>query len=465
MFRRSVLTKAIYLFSLFLTVVGSKAYAFDQMGVSDFSLKSLNKQDSQVSMGILHSNTYHSSFDQTFYSLEGRLNTKLGSKGSLVAEGFGLLKLQGEGSSFYSLKEFYYKRDVNSKVSYSVGRKINEWSTLNDYLPTGFWNNAWDFNKAAPKEEGLFGAFVDFKISKNSQIHFFASPISVPKFTEHYQFNENGGVDATTTWFVAPPSEVDYQGATYDTKYDLDLNIADVVLNPQVGFIYDLLIGERSFLKTSYLYAPSKDVDMSIDFALNAAEEDTPVDITVDPSVGYLHKMGLEMGFKWSEGSQTTFSVNHRERVNSLDVDPSGQRSVVGLSSGSVYQIAHDFSLFKKRLKVQVHALENTNTKNLSSGELDEFLLDSLSVPFRFRRGGGLKASYSLTSSLSLGTYAFYDVQNEGVLGDLKIKYNTRKLSFVAGVNFVEALSAESKEFYKDFRQNDSYHIGVSHVF
>lgn len=416
------------------------------------------------STGLLHLNHYNGEFQQTFYSLNLNLQKKLGKKTSYNIDAFGLLKVQGEGASSYSVRELYYNRKVSSKFNYSIGRKIENWSNLERYMPTGSWNNSWDFNKAQPLEEGLFGAFGSYKLSKRSSLTFFASPISAPKLTSHHAFNDDGSIEVNTPWFKAPPATVDYEGVSYSTKYSLDLDIPSIALNPQAGFIYDLK-GERSFLKTSYMYAPSKELDLGIDFSLNASEEDIPIDITVEPEASYMHRLSVDVGHQWSKSSQTIVNVNLTERAEALSVDPENKKSYVGLDPGFMYQLFHSTFFFKKKLKTTFHLVENTRTESVSSGELDSFLLDSLSVPFRYRRGVGADLSFKLGKNSSFSAYTYYDVKSKGVMGDFKVETSLKRISLAAGLNFVEALNSESTGFYKDFRENDSIYVRASYVF
>lgn len=444
-----------------------QALAFDSIGSSYFEAASF-KTKNFLSTGFLHSNNYHNDFNQTFYILSAKLNKDTRTDGAVkngfVLDAFGLLKVQGEGASSYSLRELYYTGNLFSKIQYSIGRKITKWSHLESYLPTGFWNNSWDFNKSMPVEEGLFGGFIDLKISKRSKLKLFASPISVPKMTLHYKFNDDGSVGAHTPWFSPPPEEVEYQGGVFVTRYSLNLDIPALVLQPQIGGTYDWG-GHKIFMKVSYLYGPSKDVDMAIDFGVKVVDEDLPVEIEVTPSATYVHKGSFELGRAWTKNIKTVVSLSYKARAEGLFSDTTNRRSYIGFTSGAVYQIAHEMTFFKERFKTVVHFVENTEIQNVSNGELDEFLLDFLSVPFRYRRGGGLKFNCQITSKLQGKFYGYYDVKSKGVMGDVKLSTKWNKVSLTAGLNFIEALNADSQGFYKDFRKNDSYYMGVSYVF
>lgn len=445
-----------------LSSVTQTANAFSPVGIQKYT-ESYNKKPLSIKTGALYLSHYHQAFNQAFYTLDVKANRNLFG-GEFVFDGFGLLKVQGDGASSYSLREVYYSNEYTSDLKYSIGRKIVNWSDLEDYLPSGFWNNAWDFNKTAPVREGLFGAFVEYKISPSSNIEFFASPISIPKATSHYDFKDDGSVQANTLWFTPPPEAVNYEGDQYAAKYFLDLDIANLILEPQIGGSFKWSEG-GTFMNAAYLYGPSKDIDMAIDFSLNATTPDTNVDVFVLPKRVNVHKGTLEFGRKWNPNSKTTISGSYRQRVNKLSSDINDRESHIGTSSGGIYQIAHEQFFNKKSIHAMVHVVENTAIKNVASGELDEFLLTSLLVPFRYRRGIGSSLGYRVGSRLKAGFYGYYDTELKGVMGDIKLQMNLKKASISVGYNFVEALGSESREFYKDFRENDSYHMGVSYVF
>lgn len=441
----------------------NKVSAFSPIGRQVFS-SDIKGQPFSAKTGVLYLSHYHEAYNQTFYTVEAKANKNISKKSKLVLDAFGLLKVSGEGTSSYSLRELYYINKVSPKLSYSVGRKIMNWSELEEFLPTGFWNNSWDYNKSAPLVEGNFGAFIDYKLSKKSKASFFASPISVPKLTSHYNFGDDGVVSANTLWITPPPTKIDYSGDEYAVKEFVEIDIPELILHPQIGGVYDWS-SEKTFLKASYLYGPTKDFDLEIDFALNATTPETSVDVTITPNRVNTHKVGFEFGRNWSESSKTTMSVSYSQRVSKLKDDPSGLKSYIGTSSGGIYQIVHKESFKKGRVQLRVHAIENTSISNTSSGELDELLLSSHAQAFRYVRGAGLSVGYLLGKSTKLTAYGYYDVELDGALGDLKLNIDLGKASLVVGYNFVEALSSESKDFYKSFRENDSYHMGVSYVF
>ena len=222
--------------------------------------------------------------------------------------------------------------------------------------------------------------------------------------------------------------------------------------------------GDKTFFKTSYLFGPSKDLDMGLDFILDSSDQTTPVEISVIPERYNIHRIGVDFGYKWSKESETGFSVNHRERAN--DISEELRESFIGLSSGSVFQLYHKEALMKGRVMVTAFLNENTQIQNQTNGELGDLLQEYLSVPFRFIRGGGFKLNSALSYSIDLFAMAYYDVESDGFFGRLKLESNYfKRLNAYIGVDIVEALSEESSGFYRDFRQNDFVYAGLSYVF
>lgn len=432
---------------------------------------SKHNKTTHVDTGLLHMNHYNADFDQSFYSVGLKTDRKL-LGGSFKAEGFGLLQVEGDGSSTFSVKNLYYTNKMTRETSIDIGRKVADWSYDERFKPAAFWNNAWDYSKAFPELEGLFGAFVNFRPSKETKAFFFISPVSIPKWVSHYDFDDQGGINTKTPWFNLPPAQVTSAGTTYDTRYFLDADIAEIVLNPQVGFSLDYksraFESKKSglFSKLSYLYGPDRDVDLAINFKLRPSDPSVPVDLTITPEVSNVHRVGTELGYKWSAKSQTIVSANFKLRDKELSTDDiDGEQSYIGLSSGGVFQVLHSQVMFRERVKMTTHFTENTKISSDANGELGPILLDSLSSPFRYKRGLGVNFDVQVGNKSHVSVYGYQDFISEGILGSLAYNLQYKKLNLRAGISFVEALSSKSTGFYKDYRENDSYHVGASYVF
>lgn len=465
----SVLCKKLSIKSLILMAfLGAFYSSFSHADEYSPTLKTLadyQKPTTTIDTGFLHFNHYNADFEQNFYSIGFNTKNKKMFRGKFNAEGFGLLQVEGQGQTAFSLKNIYYSQKINSNLSFDVGRKVSDWTYNEAYKPAGFWNNTWDYSKAFPKEEGLFGAYLNFKASKNAKGFFFVSPMSIPKWVSHYDFKKNGSIESLTPWFNLPPEEVVTGGNTFKTRYFLDADVPSLVLSPQVGFSLDLKHKLALFSKISYLYGPDRDLDLSIDFALDASDDSTPVDITVVPKNSMVHRMGFELGKRWSKKSSTVLSANYKLRDSGLPLDQAGKESHIGLSSGGVYQFLHQTSFYKNLFNLGLHFTENTRMESDANGELGPILLDSLSSPFRYRRGYGVSVDMKVLKNSALSLYAYQDILSDGVLGSLSYNAQYKRLNLRAGLSLVEALSRESEGFYKDFRRNDSYHVGASYVF
>jgi hypothetical protein len=449
---------------LLMLIFGAVSHAFSPYESITESIKApKTNQPGALNMGLMQLSHYNTDFQQTFYSLDykNRSQTRFGK---LNIDAFGMLKIQGEGSSTYSLREMYLEKSINSKTSFSLGRKIVNWVDLEEYLPAGFINNAWDFNKSLPQREGLVGAFLEHSFSKNLKVELMASPVSIPKATEHYKFTDDGSVEAQTLWFNPPPSSVNYDGGEYRAKYFLDLDIPSLISAPQIAGSLKWS-GDSFFFNALYFYGPSKDVDMAIDFSLDISTPENEVGVFVDPSRFNVHKGVLEVGRKWSKTSRTILHASFLQRESGLSIDPSSRLSSIGTGSGAVYQVAHEETFLKGQLNTRLHFIENTEIQNEATGELDDFLRKSLLVSFRYRRGFGLDLSYLMGPRASVSLSSYYDSLLDGAMGRIAYEHRFEKALVSVGYNYIEALSADSSEFYRDFRQNDSLNLGVSYVF
>ena len=211
------------------------------------------------------------------------------------------------------------------------------------------------------------------------------------------------------------------------------------------------------------MYGGAKDLDLSLDFVLDSSNENTPVQISVEPESYRVHRFGVDAGIKWSQGSKTGFSFNHKERIDGLLED--SRKSFIGVGSGSIYQLYHKQDL-GPNYTLTGFINENTTIKNQTNGELGELLSDYLSVPFRFVRGAGLNLDAKVSRFMRVSGFAYYDVEMKGVLARLEshvlLKQN---MAFNLGLDMVEPLTNQSGGFYKEFRRNDFAYGSLSYVF
>ncbi len=450
-------------FSMSLGIVPLTAYSFNLMGVQEYKSTRLNETVS-IKTGVFYLNHYHRQFEQSLYSFDLKGNKKISSKANFIFNGFGLLKVEGEGASSYSLSEIYYLNQFSSKLEYSIGRKIINWSELEQYLPSGFWNNVWDFNKVSPLKEGLVGIFLNYKASDKSKIEFFISPVSIPKMTSHYKFDSTGKVKANTLWVKPLSKSINYKGDQYKAKYFLDLNISRLVAQPQIGGSFNWS-DKKTFLKASYFYGPSKDIDTAVDFSWDVTTPESHIEVFILPKRVNVYKGTVEFGKYWNESSKMIFSTSYRQRAKKLPTTIDDKKSYIGTSSGGIYQLSYEQFFKAKSVRTRVHVVENTAIQNLTSGELGEFLLSSPSASFQYRRGIGGSIDYKTGPRFKVHFQGYYDIKLKGVMGNFNINMNWGKAHLTLGYNFIEAISFQTEAFYKDFRENDSYHMGVSYVF
>ena len=420
-------------------------------------LRSLNRIYA-LDSGFTHLNFFHNTeFSSSYFTVSPKVNLK-----NWKLDSFAWFSANESGNETFSIKEAYYTKELLD-LKFYIGRRLHEWTKEEDLKPTGFWNNAWDFNKSDPQLEGNIGVFVEKNISEKSRLNVFVSPVSLPKFVSHNEIRQRGDVVANTPWSLAPPNEVEYAGLNLPVTYALDeIDYVDLVSAVQMGASFDFE-SQANFLKISYLYGPSKDLDMGLDFILDSSTQTTPVEISILPQSYNVHRIGLDFGFKWSEASLTGFSFNHRERV--MDITEDLRQSFIGLSSGSVFQVYHKQKFFKERLTLTSFLNENTQIQNQTNGELGQLLESYLSVPFRFVRGGGLKLNSLIGRSVNVFAMAYYDVELEGFLGRLRLESRLiKRLKAHIGIDTVEALNNDSRGFYKDFRENDFIYAGVTYA-
>lgn len=420
----------------------------------NFGMKELS-----LSAGIDYQSYYNSGVSTSSFSLGLNANERAFKLSSFAV----LQNREGlkENLNFtWSIQEAYYQLGLKNGDQIKLGRAFFNESEHGELELSGFWNNSWDFRKDDPLQEGLIGAFFEKEINKNFSFKAFASVIAVPKITEHYGFDDEGGLVATTPWFAPPPDRINYSGENYSVNYFLDdIDYIDLAVQPQFG-LTTKIVDESMTYNFLYLYAPSKELDLGLSFLVNAATPEVPIDLTISPERAYMHKLGFEGVKKWSESSRTTLSVSAQIRQNELPLEEN--LSWIGVDDGVYSFLAHQFKVLNAKAKI--FATLSTLSMD-SNGELDSILRDSLSINYRFSNGVGGQLSRSFGSKFNLNLLSYYDAKNEGALFRLSMQTRRRRLNAEVGVSFIEALNASTTGFYKDYRENDQIYTRFSYVF
>lgn len=406
---------------------------------------------------------------ESFYNRsENQSVVRLGFQGERA---LGNLKFFGEGTVllqsfeteqfFWTLPEFYIQKNIGQNGQIFFGRKILNFSDNQILLPAGFWNNAWDFRKDLPREEGMLGITYEWQ-ARDWGFSVFASPVAVPKLTSHQEFSDDGDVLPLTPWFGGVPNEVSVSGSQFPLRYTLgEIDYVDIAFSPQIaGSLWKKW--SRSQIRFNYSYGPSKDLDLGLSFLVDATQENLPVDLVIEPSVAYVHKFGLEYEVLFNSRSSIFLNASGQYRPQELNIDQ--DRSNIGTSSGMFAFLGYKYDVGPLSSNVFVYLGNTVDT--LSNGELDQVVLDALEVHPRFQRGIGVESSFKLSNKMRIQSLVYFDQEDAGAFGKLELERRVSSNLFLTlGAGFVEVFSQDSTGFYRDFSQNDQIYSRMNYVF
>tara|TARA_B110001454_G_scaffold219202_1_gene251956 strand:- start:38272 stop:39702 length:1431 start_codon:yes stop_codon:yes gene_type:complete len=412
--------------------------------------------------------------DEDKFNRQQYLSARLGLTGLSYDTywGYGLDVQAGKysyGGSNYSVQEafLFYRLETFFKIS--VGRKKVEWSVLDNYWKTSLWQPKYAIDYLRPEEQGLTGAFFEYKRS-DFQFVALTTPIFIPNMGVDIR-EEDGELRADSRWFRQPSNKYDFNGRIKTITYDISVpETRNLVSRPGVG--YNVALGDRSkgfWANQSAGYKPVNDLLLKREGYAQAAEKN--VKVVVSPDVTYHSVLSLDIGYSFQNFKVISSYIEDNPKTKI----PTDEWVIQNLESMKGYSVMIenniDYSLIRD-LKIQLGYLRidgGTISDINASSEKDSFtLFDERfyfynSLLFKtegklfklFNRDFTTKVSYlrdfSQKGSLVNTEFQFYPVQNWAVLvgGDL-ISVDEEN---------------DSSGFLNQNRANDRVYAGVSYVF
>lgn len=123
----------------------------------------------------------------------------------------------------------------DSRLIFTVGRKKQEWSRLDEEWGLGLWQPEFRWDYVRPQQMGLTGLFIE---SRRSNVSFlaFVSGIHLPDQQANFKVID-GEIVSSNRWFRPPISRLQIQQDSRDIKYDVDKpSVSQVIFNPAIGF-------------------------------------------------------------------------------------------------------------------------------------------------------------------------------------------------------------------------------------
>lgn len=158
-----------------------------------------------------------------------------------------------EGWNYLSANELNVSYAVSDRTSFTVGRKIYQWSEWEGQWRQGLFQPRYLYNKLYPEIAGLTGVFADFgiqefKVTIGALLHH-------PDLGTHF-FVRDHSFYSTNPWFNPPASNFVYNSRLQDIRYSIaQPSAADVINNPGLAAKMEWR-RENQLVRLSYAYKP-----------------------------------------------------------------------------------------------------------------------------------------------------------------------------------------------------------------
>jgi hypothetical protein len=401
----------------------------------------------------------------------GNLNIKYQShinrREESVYKGFELRsRVNNEESLMYSIKEAVIEwKKSNSR--FALGRTNLAWSQLDKEWGLGKINNRENFDYFEPGEEGLIGAFYDYKFASGFKIGVFGSMIYVPELNPGLDVNKDAGtVECNNSWCSAPSASTEIEGTETPIYYNVNYpELSEVVFQYSVGaniggeIVFDDTKNEKIALNLN-LYALKKPENgTSISAEVKYETDNKRIFVDVTPQFYYHDIGGLEANLEFEE-------YNTRVFFSAISINPE--------ASPEGGKLLYEYTGIKPR-KLKEEYLSsgveyNSGDFKVIGGYIarvsDFDKKNDILVEYpRWNQAVHFGIDKRITRKLSVSLDYKYDMLMEDRLTMFNTEYRFGP-SVVAnlGVNII-GTNPDEESFWSDYENNDSVYTSLKYTF
>ncbi|MFN7728272.1 MAG: hypothetical protein ACK5P7_03875 [Bdellovibrio sp.] len=366
--------------------------------------------------------------------------------------------------SYLNIRQLYHQEGF-----LSVGRKLENWSLLDERWGLGIYQPQFRWNPLRPESQGLTGIFA--RLTGDSEklpwgLILFGSMLSIPDQGAGYSV-KNGQFEASHPWFNPPPKAAKFEstGAVDQLQYDVLKPDNNKILFNQ-SFAAQFYIGNLAdgfAFQAAYAYKPSNQISLAADGRILPGQI---IDVEINPNI-YFHRV-YSADLQYAKGIFEVGVGALRDKPSDPEFTPEWTYRTYGESE----LISPYVGLRLGVVKLRAMALSVSGPSETASGpktaELEKILQHrystnsayavEASTRFFWRRHEGLHGKVRLTEGSSS--------EYSAILGDLQYQLDS-KWSVGGSLLLVRASQSElaRKTIYSDFENNDSVQMGVMYVF
>jgi hypothetical protein len=199
--------------------------------------------------------------------------------------------------SYLNIREIYFTSQIDSKSAIHIGRKLQNWSTLDTIWNLGVYQPQFKWNALAPENQGLTGIFWN-KNEDSYGLTLFASPIYIPDQGASYELKD-GQFQSNNPWFQSPPQNIKFQNQLLPIDYNIDTpDTSKIVFQTQFGAQFRLGESRGFFTNIAGMYKPSNQLALGYKGVLVT----TRVRIDITPKVYFENIYSSDFGYRGDWG-------------------------------------------------------------------------------------------------------------------------------------------------------------------
>jgi hypothetical protein len=368
---------------------------------------------------------------------------------------------------FVEFPELYVatSRSWLAPMRYTVGRKIEDWSLIDETWGTGAFQPRFRWDYLRPQEVGLLGLYQEFERGPFRATLFY-SPVFVPDRGAPLDFAD-GRIRSVSPWVVNPPYEIEVMRKKTPVHYEARIpKIGEIVRQDSVAGHVSLGNRSGAWGAASYAYKPMNQLLMSYEPYL-PLDQSGPANVVLYPRVAYHHLAGADVGYraKSVSGSLSFLADLPRDEApspsrtsqqvgNLFSVSPSLQMNVFGHGTGAGGLTLSYLRVFGK---------DPADSGLLSDGKTSQF--DS-----RYPYKNAFLFSTRLPTWRRLSTDArlLLDMEHPGTIVSWNFQYApSREWKLFLSTDVLSSYSNEGDgtNFIRRYRENDRVAGGVTYDF
>lgn len=366
--------------------------------------------------------------------------------------------------SYYSVQEVYAATPLSEKTNFSLGVKKYDWTEIDRMWSLGLWQPRYAIDALRPEDQGLTGAFFDYK-SERIQLIAFGSGIFLPTTGPELR-EEDGTIKADNRWY-RPPSR---QSGNISISYKLRKGNLTKLTN-QNSYGFKMRIGDDEqgpWLAVAQGYKPVN--DLLLQRCIRCVQYTSKAEFIVSPRVTHHQVYSADMGYQFENiKASVSYFEDHPKTIL-----PPADYAIQRFTPVRIYSAQVDWNvneLLSRPVQIQMGYMKSygDQTEDIESdGRTSDITL--FTYRYRFSNAalarviGPLTTLYArpLITKLSYT----YDFDQKGTVLGMEFQYQWNRVwSYLLGVDMLSSDQIDSDGFINTYRANDRAYAGVSYVF